>query len=167
MNNNENRHTTVFYSLVTCIIMDAIAFLANNSAAEGPTKKSFRGTRSGAAAEMQRTTFGVCPFRGWAGGQKIMCFLCVCVYVCGHRNAIVIPIDFLIYRTDHGVCIENVSIWSLNRTTGGVVQASLLVPNYLMGAAQERVEFVECACLSVPHWIVYGRKNVWPSVSGC
>ena len=47
------------------------------------------------------------------------------------------------------------------------MQASLLVPNYLMGAAQEWEEFVDCGCLSAPYYTVYGRKNVWPSVSDC
>ena len=63
--------------------------------------------------------------------------MCLCVCVCGHRNAIVIPIDFLLNFTAHGVCVENVFTWSLNRPTLGVVQAPLLVPNYLMGAALE------------------------------
>ena len=66
--------------------------------------------------------------------------VCVCVYVfmcvCD-RNAIVNPIDFLLNFTAHGVCVENVLTWSLNRPTGSVVHAPLLEPFYLMGAALE------------------------------
>ena len=70
-------------SIYTFVLLGVAAFLANNSAAEGPTKKSFRGTRSGATAEMQRTTFGVCPFRGLGRGSKNrVFFLYVCVCVC-------------------------------------------------------------------------------------
>ena len=44
------------------------AFLADSSTVEGLTKKLFLGTRSGTAAEMQWTIFGVCPFRGLGRG---------------------------------------------------------------------------------------------------
>jgi hypothetical protein len=80
------------------------AFSANSSAAKGPTKKLFRGTRSGTSAEMQRTTFGVCPFRGLGRGSKNRAFLVfVCVYVCIRLWN---PIDFLLYRTAHGFWVK-------------------------------------------------------------